>query len=345
MNARYKEYVLQFKVPAGTSRGTLISKPSYFIIVEDNGFTGIGECSLIPGLSPDYEHPGYVEKLLEVCKALEYGLSPVFIDLSAFPSIAFGLETALLDLKAKGSNVLFLSKFSKGEEGIPINGLVWMGSRDFMQKQIREKIDSGYHCIKLKIGALDFDTELNILKDIRKQYAHLDLEIRLDANGAFSITQALDKLQKLSKYYIHSIEQPIQSGIFEEMTQLCAKSPIPIALDEELIGVSSKNKLLQMIRPAYIILKPSLIGGFRHTDEWISFAEHNNIGWWATSALESNIGLNAIAQWLAQKYTTLPQGLGTGSLYTNNISSPLYIQNAHLHYNPYVKFDFKALLQ
>lgn len=343
--ARYTTLDLRFKFPAGTSRGVLLHKPSAFLILKKNGVTGIGECSVIPGLSIDPEET-YDRKLEEVCRLLNYGVEPDSIDLSDYPSIAFGLETALLDLKAGVSKILFRSHFTEGLTGIPINGLVWMGDKDFMQRQIREKIAAGYRCIKLKVGALDFDTEMEILAGIRQQFSPSDIEIRLDANGAFSSKNALEKLEKLAAFGIHSIEQPIKAGQFEIMADICRTSPIPVVLDEELIGVKSSDKefVLEIIKPAYIILKPSLVGGFSESEEWIRLAKKHNIGWWITSALESNIGLNAIAQWTYMLNSTLPQGLGTGQLYHNNIPSPLVIENAKLFYRPENQWNLTSVL-
>lgn len=345
MFARHTTLDLQFKFPAGTSRGVLLHKPSSFLLLEKDGFTGIGECSTIPNLSIDPVET-YSEKLEEVCRLLNEGVDPGSIDLSLYPSIAFGLETALLDLKANGSKCLFPSAFTQGETGIPINGLVWMGDKDFMQKQICEKIAAGYHCIKLKVGALDFETELEIISGIRQQFSPEDIELRLDANGGFTPTDALEKLEKLAAFHIHSIEQPIKQKQFEAMAKLCQQSPIPIVLDEELIGVTPADKefILEKIKPAYIILKPSLVGGFRQSEEWIRLAEKHNIAWWITSALEANIGLNAIAQWTYTLNSQLPQGLGTGQLYHNNIPSPLAIENAKLFYKPDVDWDVNSLL-
>jgi len=344
MIVRYINYNLQFKFPAGTSRGVLLQKPSSFLLIEEDGFTGIGECSTIPDLSIDPQDT-YSQKLDEVCRILNDGCDPNSLDLSAYPSIAFGLETALLDLAAKGSKQLFPSLFTEGKAGIPINGLVWMGDKAFMQKQIREKIDAGYHCIKLKVGAIDFDTEMKIIEGIRSQFSTSDIEIRLDANGGFSPKEALEKLNKLSNFNIHSIEQPIRQKQWETMAELCQKSPIPIVLDEELIGVNSseKERLLATIHPVYIILKPSLLGGFRESEEWILLAEKHSIKWWITSALESNIGLNAIAQWTFTLNSPLPQGLGTGQLYHNNIPSPLEIENAKLYYRAENKWDISSI--
>jgi len=345
MFARHTTLNLQFKFPAGTSRGVLLHKPSSFLLLEKDGFRGIGECSTIPNLSIDPVET-YSEKLEEVCQLLNEGIDADSIDLSEFPSIAFGLETALLDLIAKGSKCLFPSAFTRGETGIPINGLVWMGDKDFMQKQIREKIAAGYHCIKLKVGALDFETELEIISGIRQQFSPEDIELRLDANGGFTPMDALKKLEKLAAFHIHSIEQPIRQKQLEAMATLCQQSPIPIVLDEELIGVTSEDKecILEKIKPAYIILKPSLVGGFRQSEEWIQLAEKLNIGWWVTSALEANIGLNAIAQWTFTLNSQLPQGLGTGHLYHNNIPSPLAIESANLFYKPKNNWDLSSIL-
>jgi len=346
MKASYLNYNFDFKFPAGTSRGVLLLKPSSFLILENDGFTGIGECSTIPNLSID-PIDSYSQKLEEVCKSLNEGKSQDTTDLSAFPSIAFGLETALLDLNAKGSKCLFPSAFTEGKTGIPINGLVWMGDKDFMQKQICEKIAAGYRCIKLKVGAIDFETELEIISEIRKQFSPDDIEIRLDANGGFTPENALEKLERLSTFQIHSIEQPIQPKQLKTMADICRKSPIPIVLDEELIGVKSTEKefVLEKIKPTYIILKPSLLGGFRASEEWISLAKKHDIGWWVTSALESNVGLNAIAQWTYTLNSSLPQGLGTGQLYHNNIPSPLEIRDANLFYNSLSNWDLSSILE
>lgn len=334
MRASHIKHILDFKFAAGTSRGVLHQKPTSYLLLEHNGYVGIGECSTIPGLSIDPEKP-YTEKLNEVCQLINEGYPKEQLQLQAFPSIAFGLETALLDLKAKGSKELFPSAFTQGIVGIPINGLVWMGDKAFMQKQIREKIDAGYRCIKLKVGALDFDTELAIIKEIRCEFSANEIELRLDANGGFTPQDALLKLNQLAAFQIHSIEQPIRQGQYEAMALICKQSPIPIVLDEELIGVQEayQAQIIDDLKPAYIILKPSLIGGFGNCESWINIAEKHNVKWWITSALESNIGLNAIAQWTYTLNSELPQGLGTGQLYHNNIASPLEIRDAKLFYN------------
>jgi o-succinylbenzoate synthase len=336
MKAAFKNITLQFKFPAGTSRGVLNEKKSSLILLEEDGVVGIGECSTIPGLSPD-PTKGYQDKLIELCNVINHKLES--IDLSDFPSIVFGLESAILDLKVKGSKKLFNTPFSKGKAGIPINGLVWMGDKTFMKNQIKEKIKAGFSCIKLKIGALDFQTELEILADIRKDFPKEKIQLRLDANGAFSPDEALMKLQQLSVYDIHSIEQPVKNcGDFRLKH---GKSPIPIALDEELIGISSKHKeeFLLYTKPQFIVLKPSLLGGLKSCEEWVGLAEKLGVGWWVTSALESNIGLNAIAQWVATLGVNMPQGLGTGQLYRNNIPSPLEISKGKLYYRQHKDWD------
>ena len=334
MKATYKKRNFLFKIPGGTSRGVLRSKDSWFIILNNDLKTGIGECSIIKGLSID--NVSEIESKLEwLCLNINKPPSYLFDELTDFPSIFFGLEMALRSLKSLKENVLFSSDFTQGKASIPINGLVWMGEIGFMKKQVDEKISKGFKCIKLKIGALDFDTEFALLKSIRDKYDSSELEIRVDANGAYHYKNALTILDKLSKLNIHSIEQPIKAGQIKEMSNLCQNSPIPIALDEELIGVVSiadKVKLLEEINPQYIILKPSLLGGFKSSEEWIKVCPKNT-KYWVTSALESNLGLSAISQWVYSLNNSLPQGLGTGSLFSNNFESPLSIKNAKLHFN------------
>ncbi|RTE52185.1 o-succinylbenzoate synthase [Arenibacter aquaticus] len=334
MQATYRKYILEFKRPSGTSRGVMTHKDTYFIVLKDNEKQGVGECGLLKGLSID-DVPDYEEKLSWACDNIDMGKEALWDALKDYPSIQFGVEQAFLSLMSQNPFVLFPSKFTDNNVAIPINGLVWMGSEQYMHKQIEQKLEEGFKCIKLKIGAIDFDKELALLKSIRKKYTPQEIEVRVDANGAFSSMEALDKLERLSKFQIHSIEQPIQAGNFDEMRELCTKSPIPIALDEELIGVVNqieKEKLLRRIQPQYIILKPSLIGGFKGSMEWIRLADKYNIGWWITSALESNIGLNAIAQWTYTLGNKLPQGLGTGGLYTNNFESPLRVEQGTIAY-------------
>ena len=345
IKANYKKYILNFKNPSGTSRGILITKETWFILLEKNGKTGVGETGLFRGLSID-DVSNYEEKLIWVCKNINLGLDTLLSEVIDFPSIQFGLEQAFLSLKSKDKFELFPSQFTQGEKSIPINGLVWMGEKEFMKNQIKEKLKTGFSCIKMKIGAIDFDTEIELLKSIRKEFSSKEIELRVDANGAFNPKKALEKLQILSELEIHSIEQPIKQGQVNEMAQLCAKTPLPIALDEELIGVFSseeKKKLLEFIQPQYIILKPSLIGGFTGSKEWINLAEQTNCGWWITSALESNIGLNAIAQFTNTLQSNLPQGLGTGSLFTNNFTSPLEVKNGTLQYNSERSWDFNLI--
>lgn len=335
MKAHYKKYILDFKRPSGTSRGVLRQKETWFIILEENGITGIGECGIFRGLSVD-DVPEYQGKLSWTVDNIHLGLEELLVELIEFPSIQFGLEQAFLSFKAKDTFTLFPSNFTKEEESIPINGLIWMGSESYMIEQIEEKLKLGFTCIKLKIGAIDFDTELSLLAAIRKKYTKEQIELRVDANGAFEVDSAMEKLNRLAAYDIHCIEQPIKQGNYNAMQHLCKNTPLPIALDEELIGVFSvtkKEELLQTINPQYIILKPSLVGGFKGSMEWITLAEKYNIGWWVTSALESNIGLNAIAQWTFTLKSKLPQGLGTGELFTNNFDCPLRVKDGELHYD------------
>ena len=340
MKARYLRRNLHFKTPAGTSRGILLEKETYLLIIENDGKTGVGECGILRGLSID-DRPDYETTLKWICEHISLGLDVLYPKLDAFPSIQFGLETALKSVQAENPFVIFPSLFTDGIHGISINGLVWMAQPQDMCTQINEKIKAGFSCIKLKIGALDFAVEYDLIKEIRAVHKPSDLEIRVDANGAYAPNEALEYLEALAPLGIHSIEQPIAAGNVAEMARLCKVTPVPIALDEELIGVSSAQKklLIEQIKPQYIILKPSLIGGFRGTDEWISFAEQLGIKWWITSALESNIGLNAIAQYTYLKQNRLPQGLGTGALYTNNIASPLLVDHAQLFYSNTLQWD------
>ena len=350
MTYHIEEKVLHFKQPAGTSRGVYTTRRSWFVtLTDENGRQGVGECAPLPNLSCD-DLPDYGKKLEEILNEsipylgdlssltshfslLTSHLSP----LKEYPSMLFGIETALLNLKT-GSSMLFDTPFGRGEEGIPINGLVWMGSFEEMQQRIEQKLAQGFHCVKLKIGAIDFNAELELLKKIRSRYSRQEIELRVDANGAFSPDEALQKLEQLSLYDIHSIEQPIRQQQWSDMAMLCRESPIPIALDEELIGVNdsfTKTQMLDIIKPAYIILKPSLHGGISGTREWISLARNRGIGSWMTSALESNVGLNAIAHLTAFIYgphIQQPQGLGTGQLFTDNIPMPLEIRDDKLWY-------------
>ena len=326
--------IFHFKQPAGTSRGIYTTRQSYILILTDDGMPGIkgvGECAPLPKLSCD-DLPDYETILHQICKLVESTDKIPYDLLRPYPSILFGLETAFAQLKAHGSTMLFDTPFGRGEEGIRINGLVWMGSFDEMAERLEAKLRQGFHCVKLKIGAIDFEKEIELIRHIRESFDKHQVELRVDANGAFTPKNALQHLETLAKYDIHSIEQPIKQHQWEDMAYLCAASPLPIALDEELIGVNvaaMKEALLDTIRPQYIVLKPSLHGGMRGTEEWIRLAHARGIGSWITSALESNIGLNAIAQLCAKLYgprVSIPQGLGTGQLFTDNITMPLTIR-------------------
>jgi o-succinylbenzoate synthase len=336
---------LTFKIPAGTSRGYLHEKASWILTLEKKGRKGIGEISVIEGLSPEFqEKTTFEKKVYHYIKLFAYFIEEKvdstlesFVeanpDIKAFPSILFGLESAYLDLLNGGKQVYFHNEFTSGKQKIAINGLVWMGDASYMLEQVEDKITNGFNTIKLKVGALDWAKEIQILETIRKRYDTSNITIRLDANGAFKTTEVLEKLHVLDQFDIHSIEQPIKPGQVDFLAELCRHTPIPIALDEELIGIidlQEKEQLLTNIKPQFIILKPSLHGGISGSKEWIHLAEKHNIDWWMTSALESNIGLNTIAQFAAEYQNKLPQGLGTGSLYTNNVASDLTIENGFI---------------
>ena len=336
LKASFKPYQLIFKQASGTSRGVLRQKLTYYIIIVDKEKQGIGECGFFKGLSYD-DRPDFEDKLQWVCEHINKDFEDLWAETLEFPSIQFGLEMAFQSLKAEHRFELYPSDFTRGISKIRINGLIWMGKKTFMKEKIQTKIKQGFTCVKLKIGAIDFEEELALLKYIRNEFSADDIELRVDANGAFSSDEALDKLKRLSLFDLHSIEQPIKQGLWEEMRKLCKQTPLPIALDEELIGVqnvTNRQKLLQTIQPQYIILKPGLVGGFKHTKNWMELADDLNIGYWVTSALESNIGLNAIAQFTYDLGLKRPQGLGTGSLFTNNIESPLEVKGEFLTYNP-----------
>lgn len=328
---------LHFKQPAGTSIGVYTTRDVWYILLTDTGSRhyGVGECAPLPALSCD-DIPSYDEVLATACKNLEKNGEIDREALLPYPSILFGMETALLHFRAR-SLQFWHTPFSKGKEGIPINGLIWMGNFDEMYRRIGEKMQQGFRCIKLKIGAIDFEKELELLAHIRRHFTPAQIELRVDANGAFSPADALEKLHRLSEFQLHSIEQPIRAGQWNEMARLCAATPFPIALDEELIGINRRDRkieLLETIRPQYIILKPSLHGGISGSEEWMELAAERGIGSWVTSALESNIGLNAIAQWCATLQPALPQGLGTGLLFTDNIDYPLHIEGDCLWFHP-----------
>ena len=334
--------ILHFKQPAGTSRGVYTTRKIWLVRLSDGIHEGVGECAPLPDLScdalPDDKYEALLNKWCEdFCQSGEID----YEELRPYPSMLFGLETALLSLQSsrrslKTPHLLFDTPFSRGEVGIPINGLVWMGRYDEMLQRMEAKLEQGFRCIKLKIGAIDFDQELDLIKRIRSRFSFHEVELRLDANGAFPYEEALYKLELLSQYAIHSIEQPIRQGQWAYMAELCRESPLPIALDEELIGVNDpemKRHMLNIIKPNYIILKPSLHGGMQGCREWIQTARDMGIGSWITSALESNIGLNAIAQFASSVYgpdITMPQGLGTGQLFTDNIPMPLDIRGDKL---------------
>ena len=335
MKATFTKLELHFKRPVGTSRGIMNIKNSWILKLTKDEITGVGEISIIEGLSPDFENSeSFEKKIQEVCLLIENRQLTInnFI-LDNNPSIKFGVETALRDLQNGGKGIIFDNDFTSGKRKLPINGLIWMGDESFMNEQIEQKLEEGFSTLKMKIGAIDFETELKLLQSIRKRHSKNEITIRVDANGSFLLHQAKSVLEQLAELDIHSIEQPIKVGQWDEMKKLCEISPTPIALDEELIGiedVSKKIELLETIRPQYIILKPSLHGGISGTQEWIQLAEERTIPWWLTSALESNIGLNAICQLAGEYKNKLPQGLGTGSLYTNNVESDLVVENGFI---------------
>ncbi len=349
LRLKFQKHTLQFKFEAGTSRGTLQAHDVYYICLWDTtqpDKIGIGEAAPLKGLSIDYR-PDFAEQLsiivdnisaLNIEQAEQYHLKEISQLIPAeFPSIRFAVETAFLDWKNGGQKQVFNNAFFQGKRPIPINGLIWMGNEAFMEQQIAQKLEEGFGCIKMKIGAIDFEQECKLLAGIRQKFSAEKLILRVDANGAFKPSEALEKLHRLSEFELHSIEQPIRPNQLASMHRLCQKSPIPIALDEELIGklsLSEKEKLLDVIQPPYIILKPTLLGGFVATQEWIQLAKKRKIGWWITSALESNIGLNAIAQFTAEHDTKNFHGLGTGGLYHNNVTSPLTIVKDRLAYQP-----------
>ena len=334
------ERTLHFKQPAGTSRGVYTTRKSYYLTITDDNrssIKGVGECATLPDLSCDAV-PEYFKILSDVCRMVEQTGNIPYDILRPYPSILFGLETAFAQLDANGSTRLYDTPFGRGEEGITINGLVWMGTFEEMYSRLETKLKAGFHCVKLKIGAINFDKELDLIKHIREAFDKNTIELRVDANGGFSPDNAMERLEALAKYDIHSIEQPIKQHQWGEMARLCKETPLPIALDEELIGVnvkSMKEYLLDTIRPQYIILKPSLHGGMYGCTEWIQMAKERGINSWITSALESNVGLNAIAHYCAKTYgpsVSMPQGLGTGQLFTDNIDMPLVIDGDKIWY-------------
>jgi o-succinylbenzoate synthase len=324
---------LPFKIPATTSRGAYKDREVYLVTIEKDGISAIGECSPLIGLSIDYnenleeELEGFSKEINEtqILDPYKYQKHPAFI---------FALESALRQIETKKQHLLYSTDFILKGSGIPINGLIWMADSENMREQMEKKLKEGYSIIKLKIGAIDFDEECRLIESLRKHKNAFQLEIRVDANGVFENDHVLEKLKELSRFELHSIEQPIKQGQWDAMQEVCAKSPIPVALDEELIGVlEEKEKLIKHINPQFLILKPTLLGGFKYCDEWISLANKYDKGWWATSALESNIGLNAIAQWVSTHDTEMAQGLGTGQLFVKNYDLGLSLKNGYLYKN------------
>ena len=342
MTAEWSRYELDFRFLARTSREAMRHRHTYFIrVVDSDGRQGTGEAGLFVGLSHD-DRPGFEDKLTEVCRAVgRYAENPAM--LAEWPTIRMGLQSALT-AAAGTETVLYPSAWTRGESTIGINGLVWMGSIEEMTRRVMEKVDAGFRCIKIKIGAQDFDSELRLIRLVRELAPKA--ELRLDANGAFSPSDALRRLDALARYDIHSVEQPVRQGQWAAMAEICRESPIDIALDEELIDLTEpdmRRRMIETVRPRYIILKPTLVGGFDVCDEWIGLARETDAGWWATSALETNIGLNAIAQWVALKGNEMPQGLGTGQIYSNNIPGPVYLEGSSLRFNPEVDWKMPQL--
>lgn len=342
MILQFSPYILKFKEPAGTSRGIMTEKLTAFLRLYDENnpdVFGIGEAAIFPGLSPEADDR-YFYKVMELVDNVRIG-KPT--DLSHFPSLQFGFEQAIRDFSSGGKGVYFDSPFIHGKESILINGLIWMGDYDHMLRRLELKLNEGFKCIKFKIGAIQQDKELELLKIVRESWGESEIEIRVDANGAYNKDNVMAVLDELAKLHVHSIEQPVKAGDEDLMKKICKDSPIPIALDEELIGKFTfidKVKLLDDIKPQYIVLKPSLIGGFSGAEEWIEEAEKRDIHWWVTSALESNIGLNALAQWVSTLDTKIPQGLGTGALFTNNPASPVYSRGERLMYDNMSSIDY-----
>ncbi|RMF63489.1 MAG: o-succinylbenzoate synthase [Calditrichaeota bacterium] len=340
MRAEFRKFTLRFITPMGTSRGVMTERETYILRLTREGTNGpeigLGECAPLNGLSVDHR-PDFEDRLRQVCEHMNQGGSADDLDLQAWPAIRFGVESALLDLARGGRQRLFDSPFTRGERAIPINGLVVMGSIEEMLRQVVEKAQAGFTCIKIKVGALDFDAECELLRDVRKRCPSSRFELRLDANGAFAPEAALARLERLAAFGVHSLEQPIKAGQRAALAEICRHSPIPVALDEELIGIAmpeEKLALLEEARPQYIVLKPTLVGGLAAAEEWIRFAQRLGIGYWVTSALESNIGLNVLSQWTSTLEPKMPQGLGTGRLFVKNFPSPLNVADGHLHFHP-----------
>ncbi len=344
--AEFKKYSLDFINPMGTSRGVLRQRDIYILCISYGDVVGFGECSPLKGLSPESD-PEFENKLSQVCDSIDNGIMPADEDLLDWPSIRFAVESAFLDIERGGKQQLFDSDFTKGVKNLPTNGLVVMESIENMYRQVVAKIDAGFRCIKIKVGALDFNAECRLISRIREQFPAGEIALRLDANGAFADEEALTKLETLAPFSIHSIEQPVKPRHWDAMAFLCRESPIPVAWDEELIGITDvdeKTALVEAFRPAFLILKPTLLGGLKACEEWIDIAGKFDVGFWVTSALESNIGLNIISQWAATLDVSIPQGLGTGQLFTRNFQSPLSLQNGYLHYSP-EKFAASSTVQ
>jgi len=345
MRLQFAPYVLKFGEPGGTSRGVMTEKITCILRIFDEiepEKYGIGEAAVFPGLSPEADNR-FFYKLMELQANIRLGLQTNLLE---FPSLQFGLEQAIRDYTGECRGVYFESPFVHGENTIEINGLVWMGDYDKMIERIGQKLNAGFNCIKLKIGAIDWHKEVEMIQYIRNRYSRDVIEIRVDANGGFDMDNAIPRLKRLADLDVHSIEQPIKAGNPTLMRFLCEVSPLPIALDEELIGKFTRNQkasTLDEIKPGYIVIKPTLTGGYSGAQEWIDLARQRNIGWWITSSLESNIGLNALAQWVATLHTSMPQGLGTGGVFTNNFISPLYLEGDRLHYNPEKNYDRNQL--
>ena len=348
IKARWIERTLNPRFELGTSKGPIHARTVWYLIAWDEEapeLKGIGEAALFPGHSKEF--PADVKlKLTELCERTDNWAQRMITDLVDVPSVRFAVEQCLRDLDAGGTKTLFPSEFTLGRSGIPINGLVWMGDKSTMKQRIREQIEGGCSTVKMKIGAIGLDDELALLKGVRQEYNASDITLRVDANGAFNAQQAPDVLKRLAELEVHSIEQPVPPGLFEVMEELCATTPVPIALDEDLIGLNTRDAkvdLLDNVKPHWIVIKPSLVGGWGATHEWIELAKARGIGWWITSALESSIGLNAVAQFTATLNVSIAQGLGTGKVYTNNIPSPLLAEKGLLRYRPEEAWDLSML--
>lgn len=348
LHAEWKEFALTPRFPLGTSKGVIGARTVWYLIAWDDArpeVKGIGEAALFPGHSKEF--PADVRtKLLELCADTSNWPQRLNDDLVPLPSVRFAVEQCLKDLGASGSKVLFPSEFTLGRQGIPINGLVWMGDKATMRGRIQAQLDAGNRCVKMKIGAINMEDELDLLAEVRRSFSAAELALRVDANGAFTHANVMPVLERLALLQVESIEQPVAPGLYEVMTELCANAPLPIALDEDLIGLNTleaKQDLLDHVKPQHIVIKPSLVGGWAAAQEWIQLAEQRGIGWWITSALESTIGLNAIAQWTATLGVSVPQGLGTGQVYTDNLPSPLMVEHGNLYYRPEMPWDLQRL--